>query len=130
MPESRSFKSGDILFVQGGIPERIYFMIEGELEVLSAPREYIGLDDGIIIDKSVRVCTLKGKAMLMGFSDLLTSPFTKSVRAIAPSRIVEYPLSNEGFNGIAERDIPGSINMLRQLFNLFLQSQNQLKKVV
>lgn len=128
MPESRFLKSGDVLFVQGGIPESIYVMGEGELEILSAPREYIGLDNEIIIDKSVRVCTVKGKAMLMGFSDLLTSPFKKSIRAIVPSKIVEYPLSPEGFTGIAERDIPGSINMLRQLFNLFMQSQNQLKK--
>lgn len=128
MPESRSLKSGDVLFVQGGMPERIYLMGEGEIEILSSPREYLGLDDEIIIDKSVRVCTLKGKVMLMGFSDLLTSPYTKSIRAISPCKIVEYPLSPEGFTGIAERDVPGSINMLRQLFNLFMQSQNQLKK--
>ncbi len=130
MPESRSLKIGDVLFVQGGIPERIYVMAEGELEILSAPREYTGLDDEIIIDKSLRVGTLKGKSMLMGFSDLLTSPFNNSVRAIAPSKIIEYPLSAEGFNGIAQRDVPGSINMLRQLFNIFLQSQNNLKKAV
>ena len=130
MPESRSLKSGDVLFVQGGVPERIYLMDEGEMEILSSPREYIGLDEGIIIDKSVRVCTIKGKAMLIGFSDNLTSPFTRSLRAIGPCKIIEYPLSSEGFTGIAERDLPGSINMLRQLFNLFMQSQNQLKKAV
>ena len=82
MPESRILKNGDILFTQGENPTRFFIMQDGEVEVLSAPEEFMGLDGELIADKSVRVFTIKGRAMLIGFSGLLTSPYTNTVRGL------------------------------------------------
>lgn len=128
MPDNRVLKKGEVLFLQGENPVKLYMLQEGEIEILSAPEEFLGLDSDIIIDKSVRVCSIKGRAMLVGFSGLLVSQYGKSARAVTDSVVVEYPISQGGFKGVALRDINGSINMLRQAFNNFMLSQAQLKK--
>jgi hypothetical protein len=130
MPDNRTLKKGEILFLQGENPVKLYMLQEGEIEILSAPQEFMGLDSDIIIDKSVRVSSFKGKAMLIGFSGLLVSKYGKSARAVTDSVIVEYPISQGGFKGVASKDINGSINMLRQIFNNYMLSQTQLKKAV
>ncbi|NLV66288.1 MAG: cyclic nucleotide-binding domain-containing protein [Spirochaetes bacterium] len=130
MPETRNLKQGEILFIQGGNPDRIYMLQDGEIEILSAPAEFAGLDKNIIIDKSARVFSLKGKSMLLGFSGLLASPYTRSARAVTASQVVEYPLPQGGFRGIAGREMNTSINMLRQLFNNFMNAQAHMKKTV
>lgn len=129
MPDSRVLNKGDILFTQGENPTRFFIMQDGEVEVLSAPEEFMGLDGELIADKSVRVCTIKGKAMLVGFSGLLTSPYTNTLRALAPTQIVEYPIAQGGYKGVAQRDVNGAMNMLRQLFNNYMIAQNSMKKV-
>lgn len=128
MPDNRTLKNGEVLFLQGENPVKLYMLQDGEVEVLSTPDEFLGLDSDIVIDKSVRVCSLKGKMMLVGFSGALSSRYSRSVRAITDCEIVEYPVPQGGFKGVAVRDINGSINMLRQIFNIFTLSQNQLKK--
>lgn len=128
MPESRILKNGDILFTQGENPTRFFIMQDGEVEVLSAPEEFMGLDGELIADKSVRVFTIKGRAMLIGFSGLLTSPYTNTVRAIADTQIVEYPIAQGGYKGVAQRDISSAMNMLRQLFNNYSIAQTAMKK--
>jgi CRP-like cAMP-binding protein len=130
MPDNRTLKKGEILFLQGENPVKLYMLQEGEIEILSAPEEFMGLDSDIIIDKSVRVSSFKGKAMLIGFSGLLVSKYGKSARAVIDSVIVEYPISQGGFKGVASKDINGSINMLRQIFNNYMLSQAQLKKAL
>ena len=90
--------------------------------------EVITLDSHIIIDKSIRVGSISAKSMLAGFSSNLTSPFNQSVRAVKKSLLVEYPLSRPGFRAVAARDFKGTVNILRQLYNLFLQSKSGLKK--
>ena len=130
MPDNRTLKKGEVLFLQGENPVKLYMLQEGEIEILSAPEEFLGLDSDIITEKSIRVCSIKGRAMLVGFSGLLTSEYGKSARAVIDSEIVEFPLSQGGFKGVAQRDINGSINMLRQIFNNFVISQTQLKKAV
>ncbi len=130
MPDNRTLKKGEVLFLQGENPVKLYMLQEGEIEILSAPEEFMGLDSDIVIDKSVRVCSIKGKAMLIGFSGLLISEYGKSARAITDSEIIEYPLSQGGFKGVALRDINGSINMLRQIFNNYMLAQTQLKKTI
>ena len=130
MPDNRILKKGEVLFLQGENPVKLYMLQEGEIEILSAPEEFIGLDSDIVIEKSVRVCSIKGRSMLVGFSGLLISEYGKSARAVTDSEIVEFPISQGGFKGVAQRDINGSINMLRQIFNNFTLSQAQLKKTV
>ncbi len=130
MPDNRTLGRGEVLFIQGENPVKLYMLQEGEIEILSSPEEFLGLDSDIIIEKSIRVCSIKGKAMLIGFSGLLLSEYGKSARAVADSVIIEYPLSQGGFKGMAQRDINGSINLLRQIFNNFIISQTQLKKAV
>jgi len=129
MPESRIVKKGDILFTQGENPTRFFIMQDGEVEVLSAPEEFMGLDSDLIADKSVRVCTIKGRSMLVGFSGLLTSPYTNTIRAIADTQVVEYPIASGGYKGVAQRDISSAMNMLRQLFNNYMIAQTAMKKV-
>ncbi len=128
MPDNRTLKKGELLFLQGENPVKLFMLQDGEMEILSTPDEFIGLDSDIIVDKSVRVCSLKGRTMLVGFSGALVSRYTKSARALTDCEIVEYPLPQGGFKGVATRDINGTINMLRQVFNIFMLSQNQLKK--
>ena len=128
MPDNRTLKKGEVLFLQGENPVKLYMLQEGEIEILSAPEEFIGLDGNIVTEKSVRVCSIKGRAMLVGFSGLLVSEYGKSARAVTDSEIVEYPLAQGGFKGVAARDINGSINMLRQVFNNYMLAQTQLKK--
>jgi hypothetical protein len=130
MPDNRILKKGEVLFLQGENPVKLYMLQEGEIEILSAPEEFVGLDSDIITGKSVRVCSIKGKAMLVGFSGLLVSEYGKTARAAADSEIIEYPISQGGFKGVAQRDINGSINMLRQVFNNYILAQTQLKKAV
>ncbi|HOP64150.1 MAG TPA: cyclic nucleotide-binding domain-containing protein [Spirochaetota bacterium] len=129
MPESRVLKKGEILFIQGENPTRFYIMQEGEVEILSAPEEYMGLDGDLIADKSVRVCIIRGKAMLIGFSGLLTTPYTHTIRAVADTKIAEYPIAQGGYKGVAQRDINSSLNMLRQLFNNYMIAQTSMKKM-
>ena len=128
MPESRILKKGDILFTQGENPTRFYIMQDGEVEVLSAPEEFMGLDGELIADKSVRVCTIKGRSMIIGFSGLLTSPYSNTVRAMTDTQVVEYPIAQGGYKGVAQRDINSAINMLRQLFNNYMIAQASMKK--
>jgi len=130
MPDNRILKKGEVLFLQGENPVKLYMLQEGEIEILSTPEEFIGLDSDIIIEKSMRVCSFKGRAMLVGFSGLLTSQYCKSARAVTDSGIVEYPIASGGFKGVAVKDVNGTINMLRQVFNNFMISQAQLKKAV
>ncbi|HPS57387.1 MAG TPA: cyclic nucleotide-binding domain-containing protein [Spirochaetota bacterium] len=130
MPETRNLKQGEILFVQGENPDRIFMLQEGEIEILSAPAEFLGLDKSIIIDKSVRVASHQGKAMLLGYSGLLASPYTRSARAVTASQVMEYPLPQGGFRSVAGRDLNTAINMLRQLFNNFITAQGHMKKAV
>ncbi len=129
MPDSRVLRKGEVLFTQGENPTRFFIMQEGEVEVLSAPEEFMGLDGDLIADKSVRTFTIKGRAMLIGFSGLLTSPYTNSIRAIADSQIVEYPIAQGGYKGVALKDTNSAVNMLRQLFNNYMLAQNAMKKL-
>ncbi len=129
MPESRVLHKGEILFTQGENPTRFFIMQDGEVEVLSVPEEYLGLDCELIADKSVRVSLIKGKAMLVGFSGLLTAPYTHTVRALSDTQIIEYPIAQGGYKGIAQRDINSAMNMLRQLFNNYMIARNFMKKV-
>ena len=129
MPDNRILKKGETLFYQGETPEKLYLLQSGEVEILYTPEEFIGLNKSIVIDKGVRVCSVKGKAMLLGFSGLLVSKYSKSVRATTESEITEYPLGEEGFKWTIQNDISGSINMLRQIFNIFMMSHSQLGKV-
>ncbi len=130
MPDNRTLKKGEVLFLQGENPVKLYMLQDGEIEILSTPAEFIELDSDIVIDKSIRVCSIKGRAMLVGFSGLLISTYGKSARAVVDSEIIEYPLMQGGFGGVARNDINGSINMLRQVFNIFTLSQTQLKKAL
>jgi hypothetical protein len=129
MSDNRTLKKGEMLFLQGGLPEKVYLLQSGEIEILYTPEEFIGLNRSIIIDKGIRVCTIKGKTMLLGFSGLLVSKYSKSARAITDSEITEYSLGQEGFQWNVQHDITGSINMLRQIFNIFMQSHSQFNKV-
>ena len=129
MSDNRILKKGELLFQQGDQPEKIYLLQSGEIEILHTAEEFIGLNKSIVMDKGIRVCTIKGKTMLLGFSGLLVSKYSKSARAVTDSEITEYSLGQEGFNRIVQSDIAGSINMLRQVFNIFMQSHSQFNKV-
>ena len=129
MPDNRNLKKGELLFYQNDTPVKLYLLQSGEIEILHTPEEFIGLNKSIVIDKGVRVCTIKGKAMLLGFSGLLVSKYSKSARAITDSEITEYPLGPEGFKENIQSDISGSINMLRQIFNNFMLANAQFGKV-
>ncbi len=93
----------------------MYYLHNGAVEILSAPKEFDGLDPIIIMSKSKRVGILKEEILITGLNSELTKPSTKSVRAIVDSNISKYPVNG----GIAElvNDNPSqAITVLNHLF--------------
>ncbi|MCU0846839.1 MAG: cyclic nucleotide-binding domain-containing protein [Spirochaetes bacterium] len=110
-------QKGSVLFLQNETPQYIYMLQSGSMEVLSASREYNGLDKSIILSKSIRVGMIKDKTLIAGFSDLLTSPFKKTVRAMEDSVISKYPIKTGGYKAITSSDPAQAISILRHLYN-------------
>ncbi|HPD77861.1 MAG: hypothetical protein BWY23_00475 [Spirochaetes bacterium ADurb.Bin218] len=129
MPENRLLEPGDVLFMQWEEPSDFFILQDGELEILSAPQEFMGLDSSIILDKSVRICTIKGKSMLVGFSGALTDSYISSARALTKCNVVAYNLPSAGIRAFAEKDLSTTVNMLRQIFNNYTIAKNSLNKI-
>lgn len=108
-------KAGQVLIVQGQIPGHMYYLHSGAVEILSAPKEFDGLDPLIIVSKSKRVGTLKDEILITGFSSELTKPSTKSVRAITDSSISRYPV-NGGITQIVKDNPSQALMILNHLF--------------
>jgi hypothetical protein len=113
----RTLQKGEALFIQGEEPRSLFMLKQGSLDILYASSEFEGLDAGIILDKSNRVHSISGKAIMAGYSKMLTGPFKVSARAAETSVIVEVPLKAGGFKAIAAGDLGQSINILRQIYN-------------
>jgi len=110
-------KKGETLFIQGDIPSELYLLQSGSLEILSAPRDYEGLDREIILSKSRRVGVIKAKTLIAGFSNNYTESNKKSLRAIEDSQVTRYPLPSAGFRGIVASDPSQTLTILRHLYN-------------
>ncbi|MCP4131081.1 MAG: cyclic nucleotide-binding domain-containing protein [bacterium] len=123
-------KKGEILFLQGTMPDGLYLLQQGSLEILLASEEFNGLDADIILSKSRRVGTIKGKTLVSGFSKLFTGPNTMTVRAAEDSSITRYPIKNGGFKAIAAGDISQTATILRQLYNVLNICTNDAGKFI
>jgi len=121
-------KAGEVLFLQGEFPKGLFFLQSGTLEILSAEAEYEGLDQEIILSKSRRVGFIDGKILIAGFSDLCSTPYKKSLRALTNANFIVYPLGDGGFAGFSKNDPGKAISVLKHFFNRFNSSQLLLGK--
>ena len=111
-------KKGEIFQVQGTKPKFMRLLQSGALEILSAPREYEGLDADIIASKSKRVGVIKDKVLISGMGAIFAGPSMKSIRAIEDSRVTKYPINQGGFRQIANENPNLSINILTHIFKM------------
>lgn len=112
---SETIKKGELLLIQGQEPRYMYYLQQGALEILSAPREYEGLHTDILISKSKRVGTIRGKNLISGLSILFTEPNKKSIRAIENCTVSRYPIREGGFNQIVKDNPSLAIALLNHL---------------
>ncbi len=122
------FRKGQILFAQGEKPRELYCLVEGTLEIISSPEEYVGLDRNTLVSKGKRIGVISGKTHLAGFSRLFTGPYLRSLRALDDCRISRRPLSQEGYKGILSQDPSTGLTILKQLYNLISGSMASASK--
>jgi hypothetical protein len=113
----KTLRKGETLFIQGQQPAALYMLKDGVLDIMKSSSEFEGLDANIILDKSVRVHQITGKAILAGYSQMLTGPYQVTAVASDDAVVTEYPLHQGGFKAIAAGDPGQSINILRQVYN-------------
>jgi CRP-like cAMP-binding protein len=130
MAESRQLKAGQLLYAQGSRPDGLYLLHTGTLEILLAPDEFEGMDPTIILSRSKRVGTVKGKTVLTGFSRLFTEPRKVSLRALEPCQVVKYPLRKGGLKGIVLADISQTATLLKNIFNRINQAITDLNRTI
>lgn len=118
MPETVPVKKGETIFVQGANPINLVMLQSGTVEILSASKEYEGLDAGIIASKSRRVGLVKAKNLLTAFSGLMNRPYDKTIRAVENCEIVNYPLNPGGFPVLARNEPARAVAIIKQSFNL------------
>ena len=128
MADNITLKRGDILCMQGEVPRDLCLLQTGSMEILRAPDEYTGLDRTILVSKSIRTGVIRGKCMLVGFSDNLTSPSTSTLRAMEDCVLSRYPLGPRGFPGIAAADSNQAAAVLKQLYGRYAGFSTDLDK--
>ncbi len=126
--QQETLQKGNLLIVQGEEPKYIYYLLSGSLEILSAPEEYNGLDQNLILEKSKRVGVIKDKSLISGLSILFTEPYSKSIRAMEDCQVRKYPLKEGGFRQIAMSDPSFSIIILSHVFKRLELSMADARK--
>ncbi len=111
-------KAGDVIIVQGQIPKYMYYLHNGAVEILSAPREFEGLDSAIIASKSRRVGLIKEEMLILPMNVSFTDPSAKSVRAVQDCGVTRYPVTKDGILQIVRDDSSGAITLLSHLYKL------------
>ncbi|MFH0976592.1 MAG: hypothetical protein V1874_12490 [Spirochaetota bacterium] len=106
-------KAGEVLMVQGKSSKFMYYLHSGAVEILSASREYEGLDPVIITSKSKRVGLIKDQIYIPPMNTVFTDPCSKSLRTVADSYVSRYPVNREMLE-----DASRSVAMLSHLFKM------------
>lgn len=110
--------AGDILLIQGSIPKEVIMLHQGSVELVSAPNEYIGLDQQLILSHSKKLLTIKEPGIILGCHAFNKGEIcNRSLRALTPCQIDRYPLPKEGFGGIISSAPENAGFMLKQMFN-------------
>ncbi|MBN2040891.1 MAG: Crp/Fnr family transcriptional regulator [Spirochaetes bacterium] len=109
-------KAGQLLFIQGHVPEYMYYVHGGAIEILSASSEFDGLDPAIITSKSKRIGIIKGDTFISGLSIGFNDPSTKTVRIISDSHVSKYPVNNTGISEIIRGNVSQGIIILTHMF--------------
>jgi hypothetical protein len=111
-------KAGEVLIVQGKVPKYMYYLHSGALEILSAAKEFEGLDSAIIASKSRRVGLVSEDILIPPMNVIFAEPSTKSVRAIQDSFVSRIPMNQGGIVQMAREDPSGTADMLSHLFKM------------
>jgi hypothetical protein len=111
-------KAGEVLIVQGKVPKYMYYLQSGALEILSAAKEFEGLDSSIIALKSRRVGFVNEEILIPPMNVVFSDPSTKSVRAVQDSYISKFPLNQGGIVQMAREDPSRTAAMLSHLFKM------------
>lgn len=121
-------RKGEVLFLQGEMPTFFCYLHSGNLEILSAPEEFNGLDRNIILSRSQRVGVVEGKSLVSGMSMLFLTPYSKSLRAIDDCILTKYPIKDGGFRTIAVENPGMAVTILSHLLRRFELSYNDALK--
>lgn len=106
----------EVLILQGQEPRYMYYLHSGTLEILSAPEEFEGMHNDILLSKSKRVGIIQENTLVSGLSILFTEPYKKSIRAIEDSVVSKYPIKEGGFKQIAAENPSLTITILSHLY--------------
>jgi CRP-like cAMP-binding protein len=121
-------KAGEVLIVQGKVPKYMYYLYSGALEILSAAKEFEGLDSAIIASKSRRVGFVNEEMLIPPMNVVFADPSTKSVRAIQDSHVSRIPMNQGGIVQMVREDPSGTAAMLSHLFKMLDTSINDDSK--
>jgi hypothetical protein len=110
-------KAGEVLIVQGKVPKYMYYLHSGAVEILSAAKEFEGLDPAIISSKGRRVGLINEEMLIPPMNVVFADPSTKTVRAVQDSYVSKIPL-NGGIMQLAREDLTGTASMLSHLFKM------------
>ena len=111
-------KAGGVLILQGKVPRYMFYLHSGAVEVLSAAKEFEGLDASIISSKSKRVAFLQEDILIPPMNVVFTDPSTKTVRVVQDSYVSRFPLDQGGIVQMAREDPSLTAAMLSHLFKL------------
>lgn len=120
MNGSGKLKKGDILFMQGETPDKLYYMQKGSIEILLAPQDYAGLDKRIILEHSIRVGAISEPVLLGGMPG--------TARALEDCDIQVFPC-NGGIQGLAKTDPAKASNLIAHLLRRIEMSTADLNKI-
>ncbi len=122
-------KKGGILFMQGEMPGEIFMLQSGALEILGAGEEFTGLQPDELLAKSVRIGMIKGKTLIVGFSELLNKPYANTLRAVEDSYFTKFTLTQGGFKGIAASDPVQAVTVIKQLYGRYTGLLADIEKI-
>jgi CRP-like cAMP-binding protein len=123
---------GEIIFIQGAVCESINFLMEGEIEILTASEKDIekaGNDEIKIIECSKRVCTLQENTFFGVDSILTGQPYNYTIRAVKESVISVYFTKKLNIDALLTNKLNYVFLMARSLVKLQQKSLSKIKSM-
>lgn len=116
-------KKGETITLQGENSNFIYMLQSGAIEILSATKEFEGLDSATIIEHSTRVSLITEQTYFFSTPGI-------TIRATADSKIQKLPVTIEKFAALAKQNPALAISILMHLFKRVEVSCAEISKNV
>ena len=123
---------GEVIFIQGGVCESINFLMEGEIEILTASDKDIesaASDEIKIIECSKCVCTLQENTFFGVDSILTGQPYNYTIRATKDSTISVYYTKKLNIDALLTNKLNYVFLMARSLVKLQQRSLSKIKSM-